>query len=340
MAQAPRAGAALWEGVQQEMGRSLRIGLLIVLGVCLAGWIPVGAAGASAPEGPAEEQLVRGEKASVTTGPIITSTTIPQAPGTWGIQGTGFLAVTAGRFSPSWRRVGAGGDFLSLATPLQITYGLAPRTEIYTVIQYQHNWAAQVDHPGPGGERSANFSGLGDISLAYKHLLLEEKPSLPAVSGIFTVNFPAGHHGHLNPRFRGTDQLGRGAYTFTPGINVYKYLAPVLLYGNLWYSMSTDATVAGQRRHYRDQVILNLAAEYPLSQRLVFLLEYVSFYDGGRLLGPRANQPPGALMSLLPALEFIVSDDLSFAGGVVLDLWGKNARYNYTPVLAVFVNLR
>ncbi|MFH1597233.1 MAG: hypothetical protein ABIG94_12845 [Pseudomonadota bacterium] len=45
-------------------------------------------------------------------------------------------------------------------------------------------------------------------------------------------------------------------------------------------------------------------------------------------------------MSLLPALEFIVSDDLSFAGGVVLDLLGKNARYNYTPVLAVFVNLQ
>jgi hypothetical protein len=321
------------------MGRSLRRWLLIILIVCLPGWIPVGAQGAPAPEGLVAEQMVRGEKASVTTGPIITDTTIPQALGTWNLQGTGFLGFTGGRFSPGWRRAGAGGDFRSLTLPATCRYGLAPRTEIYTVIQYEHNWAAQVDQPGPGGERNANFGGLGDVSLTYKYLLLEEKPSLPAVSGIFTVNFPAGHHMHLNPGFLGTDQLGRGAYTFTPGINLYKYLAPLLLYGNLWYAMSTDATVARQQRYYRDQVILNLAAEYPLSQRLVLLLEYVSFYDGGRLLGPRANQPPGARMSLLPALEFIINDDLSCAGGVVLDLVGKNASYNYTPVLAVFVNL-
>jgi hypothetical protein len=43
----------------------------------------------------------------------------------------------------------------------------------------------------------------------------------------------------------GTDQLDRGAFAYTPGINIYKYTQPFLLYGNLLYSLFTDAAVAG-----------------------------------------------------------------------------------------------
>ena len=319
------------------MGRIFRAWLLIVLGVCLSGWTTARAAAPTTPDGQVEEKYVRGEKAAVTTGPLITDTTIPQALGTFNIQTTSSLAVTAGRFSRDWRRVGAVGDFRSWSLPLRFTYGLAERTEIYGVLQYVHNWAAEVSRPG-GGEGPADFGGLGDVSFTYKYLLLEEKPVWPAVAGVFTVNFPAGHHRRLNPGLLGTDQLGRGAYTFTPGLNFYKFVSPVLLYGNVWYALSTDATVAGQRRHYRDQVTLNLAMEYPLSRRWIFLLEYLSFYDGGRLVGPRADQPPKALMSLSPGLELIVTDVLSFAAEIQVDLCGKNANRNYTPILAAFIN--
>jgi hypothetical protein len=325
-------------GLRERMGRIFKTWLLIVLGVCLWGWNPAWSADPAAPHGLAPEDPGRGERAAVTTGPLITDTTIPQALGTCNIQTTSQLAVTAGRFSPGWRRVGAGGDFRSWSLPLRITYGVAPRTEIYGVLQYVHNWAAEVSQPGPGGERQADFGGLGDVSFTYKYLLLEEKPAWPAVAGVFTVDFPTGHHRHLNPGLLGIDQLGRGAYTFTPGLNFYKFVDPVLLYGNLWYGLSTDATVAGQRLHYRDKVTLDLAMEYPLSRRWIFLLEYVSFYDGGRLLGPRADQPPRALLSVLPGLELIVSDVLSFTAGVQVDLFGRNVNCNYTPMLAAFIN--
>ena len=116
---------------------------------------------------------------------------------------------------------------------------------------------------------------------------------LPGGGRNFFAGFPSGHYRHLNPRFLGTDLIGQGSYTFTPGLNFYKYIPPALLHANLWYTLSTDTTVAGKRTYYPDKVTLNLAMEYPIvRRRWIFLFEFVSSYDGGRLIGPQANQPP------------------------------------------------
>jgi hypothetical protein len=303
-------------------------------------WTPFRLAAVYGAEAPLEEEAkVKGQKASPqTTGPIITDTTIPQSLGTFTLFIPSFLSLTGGNFTPGWRRRSAGGDFRTLATPAQLFYGVAPRTEVYVVVPYLHNWDGNVNHPTPNGQKDANFGGLGDINLTGKYLILEEQATLPAVATIFSTTFPTGHHRRLNPGNLGTDQLGRGAYAFTPGLNFFKYARPFLLYGNLWYSMFTDATVAGVRKHYRDWVTVNLAAEYPLPGPLVFLLEFDSTYDAGRLIGSRPNQPPKALMSILPAMEFIVSDDLSLVAGVLIDLFGKNTRCNYTPNFSIFYN--
>jgi hypothetical protein len=130
--------------------------------------------------------------------------------------------------------------------------------------------------------------------------------------------------------------LGQGAYTFTPGLNFFKYVPPVLLYGNLWYNMSTAAMVAGVRTYYPDRVILNLAAEYPIRKPFVLLCEFLSYFDGGRLVGHLANQSPQALMSILPAVEILATADWSFAVGIQVDLIGKNNGFDYTPNFSIF----
>lgn len=303
-------------------------------------WTPFVAVRVSRAETLLEEKVrVRGQKSSPqTTGPIITDTTLPQALGTATLFIPTFLAFTGGEFNPNWRRANAGGDFKSLLTSAQLFYGVAPRTEVYLVVPYLHNWAGNVNRPRPAGQKDADFGGLGDINLTAKYLLLAEQVKFPAVSGVFSTTFPTGHHRRLNPKNLGTDQLGRGAFAFTPGINFYKYVHPFLLYGNLWYSMFTDAAVAGVKKYYRDRVTVNLAAEYPLRKPFVFLLEFDSTYDAGRLIGPRSNQPPKIIMSLLPALECIVNDDWSFVAGVLIDFSGKNTRYNYAPNFSIFFN--
>ena len=91
---------------------------------------------------------------------------------------------------------------------MKFTYGLWNNLEVFVVIPYIHNWASNVNEPGPNGERSANFGGLGDINLTFKYRLVEEDPDRPTVTALFAPTFPTGHFRHLNPGRLGTDQLG------------------------------------------------------------------------------------------------------------------------------------
>jgi hypothetical protein len=318
--------------------RSRRLWILIFAGLLL--WTGVLSRDAGANGGDdLDTRRGQGEHpaAPATTGPIITDTTIPQALGTASLFMPGFFSATGANFSPGWRRVSPGGDYRSLTAQMQLFYGLLPRTEVYVVVPYTHNWAANVDPPAPNGQGRADFGGLGDVRFTGKYLLLDEQPHLPAVSGVLTATFPTGHHRRLNPGNLGTDQLGQGAFSFTPGLTFFKYAPPVLLYANVLYTLSTGATVAGSRTYYPDQVRVNLAMEYPLpGTRFVLLWELVSNFDAGRLIGPRANQSPQALVSTLPGLEFMVNKDFACVAGVLVDLAGKNTTCAVSPNFSVF----
>ncbi len=289
----------------------------------------------TAAQGQEGERKQEGDECPATFGPIITDTAIPIDKGRFAVQPTFGLAFVTHRFSPNWRRVSPSGDFRSFSMEWKFTYGLMDNLEVFVVLPYVHNWASHVDEPAPGGERAANFGGLGDINLTFKYRLVEETQTRPTVTALLAVDFPSGHYKHLNPRFLGTDAIGGGAYVFTLGLNLQKYLRPVILYGNLWYSMQTAFTDDSGRNYPRDFVTVNLAAEYPLNKKWVALVELTSFWDAGRLIGHQANTPPGALLSVLPGLEYMATEKLSFAFGVNLDLLGKNADAAVTPLLSL-----
>lgn len=276
-----------------------------------------------------------------TGGPIIADSAVPIAPGSWSLQPYWKLGFTGGQFNPNWRRVTAGGDFVSLNNQWQIFYGLAQNTEINCLVPYNQNWGAHVRDPSLGpGSRAATFGGLGDILLTGKYQLLEETWYRPVVTATAKVNFPTGHHLNFNPAKLGLDQLGAGAYAFTLGFDLAKYL-PALnlkLYGNLWYALSATDTLDRTRVHNRDQVTVNLAAEYPLSRRWVALVEVYQQWEGGTLLGPRSQQAPVALLGLLPGIEYLLSPKWNFELGVSIDLAGKNTAFKYTPIFTMIYN--
>jgi hypothetical protein len=276
-----------------------------------------------------------------TPGPIITDSASPIAQGSWSLQPYWKLGFTGGQFTGNWRRVSAGGDFVSLNNPWQIFYGLAPNTEINIIVPYIQNWGANVQDPSLGpGSHAATFGGLGDILLTGKYQLLEENWYRPVVSATAKINFPTGHHLNFNPARLGLDQLGAGASAVTLGFDLAKYL-PALnlkLYGNFFYTLSTTDTLDRTRVHNRDQVTVNLAAEYPLSRRWVALVEVYQSWDAGTLLGPRSQQPPVALLGFLPGIEYLLSPKWNFELGVAIDLAGKNTAFKYTPILTVIYN--
>ncbi len=291
-----------------------------------------------------EEEAKKEDECPATFGPIITDTAIPIEKGKFALQPTWGLSFQTGSFTPSWRRVSAGGDFQSYGMSLKLTYGLWNNLEVYTVIPYIHNWAGNVNEPGPNGERAAAFGGLGDINLTLKYRLVEEGPVAPTVSAIFAPTFPTSHFRRLNPGRLGTDAIGGGSYAFTSGLNLSKYVKPLILYGNFYYAWQSDFTTdeadgdgnpIQRRNHPRDFVTVNLAAEYPITKKGVALLELTSNWDAGRLVGPKANAQPTALVSVLPGIEYMATDKLSLALGVNFDLAGKNTSANITPLLSM-----
>ena len=150
---------------------------------------------------------------------------------------------------------------------------------------------------------------------------MEETETRPTVTALFATDFPTGHFRHFNPGRLGTDEIGGGAFAFTTGLNVSKYVKPFIFYGNLWYTMQTafsgredrsplvsvlddngvptgelgegDPRSTSFRNYPRDIITVNLAAEYPITQKWVALLELTSSWEGGRLFGHTSQHGPG-----------------------------------------------
>jgi hypothetical protein len=279
----------------------------------------------------------------ITAGPIIADTAVPTPPGQLIIQPFWSLGFMAGNFSPSWRRVSAGGNFRSFQMPVKITYGLFQDVEIYAQMGFIHNWANQVQDPEAAGARSASFSGVSDLALVLKYQLIEETTWRPTVTTFLNLDIPTGHHARTNPARLGIDVLGGGTYAFTGGFNLSKWLGPVYLYSNLWYSISSREL--GASPHLlasplvgpvlsRDVITWNMAAEWPLSGNWVALLEFYSSWEVNPLFH-RTQQLPSNLMGLLPGIEYIFNPRWSCELGVAIDLAGKNSLYGYTPIFTV-----
>jgi len=306
--------------------------LLMALAPLGSGWTPRKAGAASGNEGStaAEES-----EPPDTFGPILTDTAVPAAKGALYLQPFWSLGSVTGAFNTHGKRVSAGGNFNSFGCDLQITYGAWDNLEVFTVIPVVANWANSVEEPGPAGERSANHAGFSDINLTLKYRLVKEGPVAPTISAVFATDFPTGHYKNLNPSRLGTDALGGGAYVPTTGVNLSKWVKPFIFYANLYYSMPTPFSNDEGKQYPRDFVTVNLAAEYPVTKKWIALLEFTSFWDGGRLYGPSANVAPAHLLSILPGIEFMATERLCFYLGVNIDLIGRNTVATVTPILSL-----
>ena len=279
-------------------------------------------------------------------GPIIADSAVPAPYGQLNIQPYWSLGVVAGNFSTNWRRVSAGGNFRSLEMPVKFTCGLAPNIEVYLTSVMFQNWAGQVSAPGSGGSRSASFAGFGDLYFTAKYQLLAETTWCPTVTPLLSVNFPTGHHYNLNPARLGTDALGGGMFVFTPGVNLAKWVGPVYLYANLWYSFPTrePGTSPNQQAsplvlmvHGRDLITANLAAELPLTAHWVALLECYTTWNVGPLFR-YSRQVITHDVGVLPGIEYLFTSRWSCELGVAIDLVGKNSFSSYTPIFTTIVS--
>ena len=328
---------SLWAGMKPLRGVLV---LLLLLALAALGTVGIARQAGAASETEARIEAKENEPPD-TIGPILTDTAVPVDKGTLYLQPFWSLSSVTGAFTTHGKRVSAGGNFHSFGCTLQITYGAWDNFEVFTLIPALVNWANSVDVPGPKGERAASHAGLSDIDLTLKYRLVKAGPVAPTISAVFATDFPTGHHKNLNPGRLGTDALGSGSYVFTTGVNLSKWVKPFIFYGNLYYSLSTSTTspnlFSGDevKTYPRDFFTVNLAAEYPFTERWTALLELTSYWDAGRLFGPGASLPPAHLLAILPGIEFKATEKLYFELGVNIDLMGRNTVATVMPIVTL-----
>ncbi|MHB8066437.1 MAG: transporter family protein [Desulfobaccales bacterium] len=328
-------------------------GKKIWVGVCLI-WLGLGfmamPAAAQGPGGPAitmeKPQAPAEEKKDgppSTCGPIISDTCLPIETGHFAMQVFWALSFYRANFTPSWRQVSAKGNFYTFNMPVKFTYGPTKDMEVYVVVPFISQWCNSLspDLAGPNGERTASYSGIGDMTLIGKYNLLPEegwRPAVTAVAGFATI--PTGHASNLNPGRLGQDAIGTGSLSFTGGVNLFKYLKPFLVNSQIWYNAPVNIykihgtdTPAPVRN--TDWVTFNLATEYPFTadKKWVLLMEMYSNWTWTNPKGTVGFQTPTTLLGLQPALEFVATDKLSLAAGCAFDLVGKYGGTKITPVV-------
>lgn len=318
----------------------------LVVGCWLGGLIPMTPALAQGPgqillEKPAREKKEEEKKegAPTTCGPLISDTCLPIETYHASLQILWALSIYGGNFTPNWRKVSAKGDFYTFAMPVKFTYGPTKNMEVYVIAPFIHNWTSNLDRgiAGPNGERSASYSGVGDVTAIAKYNLLPETDYRPAITGVAGVGFPSGHASHLNPGRLLQDAVGTGAFTFTTGVNLFKYLKPFLVHSQIW--LNTPVNLFPSRSdavRSHQYVTFNLATEYPLNKRWVALFEVYSNWTWENIYTPLGFQSPTTVLGVLPGIEFLATDKWSVAAGAAIDLVGKFGSYKYTPMLTMY----
>ncbi len=279
------------------------------------------------------------EEAPTTCGPLLTDTCIPLEQHKVSMAITWAYSFYPGVFNNNWKYASIGGNFGTFYMPVRVTVGVMKNWESYVIAPLIVNMANSVTVPAPNGNTSATYTGIGDISWFNKYLLVEETDTHPAVSGVFGIGFPTGHASNLNPRFLGVDAIGTGSFAFTTGFNFYKWVKPVLVYSNVWITNPVNIYPDnGRNVRSRSYVTFNLAAEVPLNKKFVALCEMYSNWTWTSIYTPQGYQTPQTVLGILPGIEYLANDKLSFSAGASLDLLGRNGVRKYTPMLSMFYN--
>jgi hypothetical protein len=251
------------------------------------------------------------------------------------------LSFYPGALTNNWRNVKAPGNFYTFSMPVKFVYGPTKNLETYVIVPFIHNWVNDADFPGPNNETSASYGGIGDITAVAKYNLLPEGTYRPAISAVGGVGFPTGHASHLNPGRLGVDAIGTGSFNFITGVNLFKYVKPVLLHSQIWFNSPINLyKIHGEEGpinvRSREYLNVNLAAELPVAKQWVLLFEVYSTWTWQNLPTVQGFQTPQTVIGVLPGIEFLVTDKLALAAGASLDLWGKNGVQKYTPMVTAF----
>ena len=194
---------------------------------------------------------------------------------------------------------------------------------------------------------------LGDITagLGFQFLWEQKNNATPNIRLDLNALFPTGKYDNLDPIFNVNDANGNGAYggVITFVVDKIFYNIPCHPYNlglNLSYTQYGKASVKGITAYGGSlttkgtarpgsTILLNLATEYAFSKKYNFALDVTYAHTfSSKFHGITGKNPDGSIgamflasediLSLTPALEFIVTPTLGFYLGASFSVIGRN----------------
>jgi hypothetical protein len=153
-------------------------------------------------------------------------------------------------------------------------YGITDRSEIDTQLNFFRNYTRK-------GNDSAKSLGISDTQLVTRHCLCSEEKYLPETTGFFQIRLPTGKYKNLDPDKLGTDLMGTGSFDFTFGFNLTKGVKPIVLHGDILYTISTSSKIDNNiRTRQGNKLELNTAGELPIKEGFNWMIEFNGILQG------------------------------------------------------------
>lgn len=204
-------------------------------------------------------------------------------------------------------------------------------------------------------------SHFGDSTINFGFQLLKQTQTRPSVRFVLGETFPTGNYRHLSPQKGGIDATGAGAYQTSVGLNLAKIFWKIKLHPiNTRLSTSfvfPDAKVKvrginaygggpGTRGKVSvgQSINIDFGIEVSLTQKWVFASDIAYTHSfkstfSGRPGASTANGAPSSdQLSLAPAIEYNVSSNGGFIGGIWFTIAGRNSS-NFVSLILSYTQL-
>jgi hypothetical protein len=284
------------------------------------------------------------------TGPLITGSARNVPPGMVNLQPYLYSTVNYAQFNKHSHSVNTPNTYI-LNPLMLIQTGIISWLDVSVIPQAFFRWKK--------GHFGDNFA---DLPLQFGFQIQRETPYLPNIRFLLGELFPTGKYQHLKPRKLGIDATGQGAFSTIIGLNISKIFWWLKLHP-LAARLATNYIVPDHRVHvhnfnsfgggfHTDGKVkvgntfnADLGLEFSLTQHWVLATDVAYTYSnkstfhgksGKTALGaPAANgAPSSSQLSLSPAIEYNVTSNAGFIGGVWFSVAGRNSSNFASLVLS------
>lgn len=204
-------------------------------------------------------------------------------------------------------------------------YMATKRLELATMVTFLHNNVKTA-----AGD-SGTHNGMQDTQLFMRYVLSQEQGWAPTVTFQAQAKLPTGKFQNANPDKQGADIVGTGSWDAGCGFNFTKRLKPVIVHGDVFFTVPSNATVDGAKTEYATYWNYDLAVEYPFSHGMSALVEFNGFYQGNKTVDGVEQNNKYKYLNTLMGLTYL-KGRMQVYGGYMRTLSGVNA-YAYDSAL-------